>query len=145
MSEYPKSKGKKRYYSKHFKNSYNKNKSNDRTLEKAIQIFVDSLDAGNVRSDTIQIRSTKAKKNCSRFKIYKARVFSEGKSSYRVIFSIKKNSVFFLELHNKSKNYEANHDEIPICNSINVIKEKRCDDEFCIMTNPLVYIDKVLN
>ena len=140
MSEYPNSNGRRRYFSKQFRKSYEKNKINDRTLEDAFQTLVDSLDKGNVSSDVVPIRNPKARKNCNGFKIYKTRVYSKGKCSYRVMFSIKKNSVFFLQLHTKSKNDEVNHDEIPICESINVVKEKRCNDEFCMISDPTVLV-----
>ena len=145
MSEYLKTAGKRRYFAKQFKDSYKKNKKNDRQFEKAFQVFVDSLDKGNVSSDPIQIHTPKAKEGCKGFVIYKARMYSAGKCSYRVMFSIKNNSVFFLQLHNKSKNDEANHDEMPICKSMGLVKEKRCSEGFIMIDDPMVCARGMLN
>lgn len=143
MSEYPCSKGKRRYFSKQFRKSYDKNVKNDREFEDKFQVFVDSLDMAHVKSEPVPIRNKRAQKNCSGFKVYKARAYSKGNVSYRVMFSIKKNSVFFLQLHSKSKNDEANHDEVPICEALNVVKERRCDEEFCMLDNPMVLVRSI--
>ena len=138
MSEYPRSAGKRKYFSNRFTRELKSFTNNDTRLMSKMQVFFDSLDAGSVRADPMRFKSKNAKRDCRGFKVYKARAYSEGNVSYRVVFSIMKNSILFVQLHSKSRTDEENHDEDPICKSLKRVKNRDCQDEFCSLEKPLI-------
>ena len=128
--------GKKKYYSNRFKDEYSNKCRNDMELVESFQAFIDSLEKGNVVAERIIIRGKKPKKKCKGFTVYKSRARTS-RGSYRVMYSIKKGSVLFVQLHNKNKTGEENHDEVLICNSLSTIANNTCASEFTKQEKPL--------